>query len=142
MTKELTGKCLCGAVRWRCTAAPLWQAHCHCDSCRKTTASPFTSFIGMHKSAVVFSGDAPGTYASSPGVTRSFCQTCGTPMAFASTRWPEETHLYAASLDDPTLFAPTAHVNWGERVDWADLHDGLKKYTTSGDDGEIDKNAP
>lgn len=137
----LTGGCLCGAVRWETTGDPLWQAHCHCTSCRRATASPFTSFIGMRHEHVRWTG-SPAAYASSPGVSRGFCGTCGTQLHFQSSRWPEETHLYAASLDDPTQYRPTAHVNWAEHMAWADLHDGLPKYPGMGGEAPADPDAP
>lgn len=67
----------------------------------------------------------PAIYASSTGVKRHFCATCGTPMAYESRRWPDEIHFYATSLDDPAAFQPTEHVNWNERLPWLHLADGL-----------------
>ena len=32
MTKEQTGGCLCGAVRYKNTAEPFMQAVCHCKN--------------------------------------------------------------------------------------------------------------
>lgn len=138
---DWTGGCLCGTIRWRITAAPLWQAHCHCTSCRRATASPFTSFIGMRRSDVTWSGSA-AVHRSSVGVRRGFCPDCGTQMYFESDRWPDETHLYAASLDDPSLYRPTAHVHWAEHIGWADLHDGLPKYPDVGGVSGPDPDAP
>jgi hypothetical protein len=119
------GRCLCGAIRYDTTGAPLWQAHCHCDSCRRATASPFTSFFGMRDGAWAWTAAQPAVYRSSPGVERSFCPTCGTPMAFRSERSPGEMHFYAATLDDPSIFVPTAHDHAGERLPWVRLADGL-----------------
>ncbi|MEX0284971.1 MAG: GFA family protein [Paracoccaceae bacterium] len=140
MTK-LTGRCLCHAIRWETSGNPLWQAHCHCDSCRRSTASPFTSFIGMRRQDVTWTGEL-AAYNSSPGVTRQFCPRCGTQMSFEADQWPEETHLYAACLDDPSLYQPTAHVHWAEHVSWADLHDQLPKFPAVGGNSAPDPNAP
>jgi hypothetical protein len=67
MTPPFTGHCLCGAVTYRCTKAPLWQGHCHCESCRRATASPFTSFFGVPNGTWTWTGKTPATYASSIG---------------------------------------------------------------------------
>lgn len=125
MTPPFTGRCLCGAVTFRCTELPLWQAHCHCESCRRATASPFTSFFGVRNGTWDWTGAPPATYNSSPGVQRDFCPTCGTQMAFRSTRWPDETHFYAATLHDPTTYAPTRHHHAAERLPWLHLADDL-----------------
>ena len=111
------GRCLCGAVRFAFDpAGVLWRGHCHCESCRRQTSSPFTTFFGLRNSAWRWTGAAPEIYRSSPGVRRYFCPTCGTPMAFASTRYPEETHFYAARLDDPTGSCPGSISRTGFRM--------------------------
>ena len=125
LTPPFTGRCLCGAVTYRCTEAPLWQGHCHCESCRRATASPFTSFLGVRNGTWDWTSGAPATYASSPGVQRDFCPTCGTPMAYSTTRWPDEKHFYAATLDDPTAFTPERHYHADERLPWVHLADGI-----------------
>lgn len=127
MTPPFTGRCLCGAVTFRCTEAPLWQGHCHCESCRRATASPMTSFLGIRDGAWEWTSAAPATYASSPGVTRSFCATCGTQMAFRADRFPDEIHFYAATLDRPEAYQPTTHYFSAEQLPWLHLADGLAR---------------
>jgi hypothetical protein len=127
LTPPFTGRCLCGAVTYRCTAQPLWQAHCHCESCRRATASPMTSFLGMADGTWDWTGAAPKTYQSSPGTIRAFCPICGTQMAFHTTRIPSETHFYAATLDDPTGFTPTEHDHAREQLPWLHLADDLPR---------------
>ena len=121
------GRCLCGAVRYSCDAVPLWQAHCHCESCRRATSSAFTSFFGMADGSWRWTGEPPATYASSPGVWRDFCGRCGSQMAYRSSRFPEEMHFYAASLDNPSLYAPAEHVFIAEAVPWVQLADDLPR---------------
>lgn len=67
-----TGKCLCGAIRFAFTGQPKAALHCYCESCRRSTSSPVTTFVTVHQANLTFSGDAPGIYRSSPGVQRFF----------------------------------------------------------------------
>ena len=127
LTPPFGGRCLCGAVRYICEGVPLWQAHCHCESCRRATSSAFTSFFGMADGTWRWTGEAPATYASSPGVSRDFCRRCGSPMAYRSAGFPEEMHFYAASLIDPSNYQPTEHVFIAESVPWIHLTDGLPR---------------
>ena len=60
------GGCLCGAVRFEARGAPLWVAHCHCTSCRRTTASAFTTYAGYRPGDVVFTSGRPKKHRSSP----------------------------------------------------------------------------
>jgi hypothetical protein len=123
-----TGRCLCGAVRYRFSGAMLWQAHCHCESCRRNTSAPLTTFFAVPKHDFAFEGDEPGTYASSPGVRRRFCRTCGTPMSYEYSGKPDEIHLYAANLDESGDIAPERHDFWNERVPWLSVTDDLPKH--------------
>lgn len=130
---QRSGHCLCGATTFaHDTDAVLWQAICHCESCRRATGAPMAGWFGVRDDGWSWTGQTPGTYASSPGVTRSFCTTCGSPLAFASTRWPDETHFLAAALDDPTTYTPTAHVYCDEALPWAEGQDGLKRLPKTG----------
>lgn len=123
-----TGRCLCGAVTFEYQGPENWRGHCHCASCRRNTASPFTTFLGVPRDACRFTGTQPSVYHSSPGVRRLFCGTCGTPMAYEADRYPEEVHFYAATLDDAASFAPQFHTHYAEKLPWIEIVDGLPKY--------------
>ncbi|HXV24920.1 MAG TPA: GFA family protein [Alphaproteobacteria bacterium] len=122
------GRCLCGEVRFEYEGPENWRGHCHCDSCRRNTSSPFTTFFGVPRAAFRFTGTPPRVYHSSPGVRRLFCAHCGTPMAYENDRDKEEIHLYAACLEDSKKFSPQFHVYWAEKVPWIELSDHLPKY--------------
>ena len=123
-----TGRCMCGAVRYRYEGEMLWQAHCHCESCRRNTSSPMTTFFAVGKDNFAFEGDVPGEYVSSPKAIRRFCRTCGTPVSYENSDMPEEIHLFAASLDDSSDFAAERHDFWNERVPWLNIVDDLPKH--------------
>ena len=139
--KSETGHCLCGATAYEYRGDVLFARHCHCDSCRRQTASPFTTFLGVRNGAWAWTGAAPSVFESSPGQKRYFCTTCGAPVAYTSARWPDEIHFYAALLKDPQTFKPTEHYHWEERLHWAAPRDDLPKHTgtISQLDGEGDR---
>ena len=124
MTPPFAGRCLCGAITYRCTAPPLWQGHCHCESCRRATASPFTSYFGVADGAWEISG-TPAEYQSSAETFRQFCPNCGTHISYRSVRFPGERHFFAATLNHPETFVPSRHYFWEERLPWLHLSDGL-----------------
>jgi hypothetical protein len=119
------GHCLCGKTSFEYQGEPNWQGWCHCESCRRQTGSPATAYLGVNHGRWTWTGDAPRFYASSPGVKRYFCATCGAPVAFEGERWSHEIHFFAAQLDDPTTFKPTTHFNWSEHLPWDHPGDGL-----------------
>lgn len=126
------GRCLCGAVSFEYGGPENWRGHCHCESCRRNCSAAFTTFFGVPRAALRWTGAAPAIYRSSPGVRRLFCATCGSPMAYDADMFPDEIHLYAASLEDSSRFVPTFHVHWAERVPWVQLADALTKYPHGG----------
>ena len=131
----LQGRCLCSAVRFAASGEPLWVAHCHCESCRRATSAPMATYVGFAATQVAWSGEPRAAFASSPGVERSFCRRCGSPMSYASEHSPGEIHLFAASFERPEAFAPGVHVFAGEQLPWLQLADGLPRYVTLPKDG-------
>lgn len=66
-------------------------------------------------------------YTSSPGARRGGCSQCGTPLLFASQRWPGEMHIARALLDDALDRAPSVHVFYDAHVPWLELGDDLPR---------------
>jgi hypothetical protein len=120
------GHCLCAQLRFEARGEPNWVVYCHCASCRRQTASPVTCFVNYRLDHVRFSGE-PGRYESSPGVTRSHCARCGTPIGYETARRPGEIDLYVNAFDQPELFAPQAHVHFAEHLPWFDTRDELPR---------------
>jgi len=124
---DLSGRCFCGASTWRSAGPMLWSAICHCEDCRRAASSDYVSWFGVPKATVSWSGPRV-LYKSSAKVMRSFCGTCGAPLSFETEVFPDETHLYAPTLDQPELYRPMAHIFWSERVAWLEFADGLPKH--------------
>ncbi len=122
------GRCLCGAVSFEYQGPENWVGHCHCESCRRNTSSPYTTFIGVPRTAFRFTGIEPSVYHSSPGVRRLFCPRCGAPVAYDAGKFPDEIHFYLASLEGASGLEPEFHVFVAEKVPWIELGDGLPKY--------------
>lgn len=118
---SLQGHCLCKAIQYTVDSEPLWCAHCHCAECRRHTGSVVATFVGVEKSELTLVSGEFGRVESSPGVYRSFCATCGTPMAYERDELPGEIHLYLGTLENPENVPPTLEVYCGERLPWLKL---------------------
>jgi hypothetical protein len=79
-----TGRYFCGTIQFEFDGEAIETIHCHYESCRRQTSSPVATFVTVHDSALPLSRGQPNEYASSPGVRRSFCGTCGSPIAYRS----------------------------------------------------------
>ncbi|MFL0691499.1 MAG: GFA family protein [Agrobacterium tumefaciens] len=123
----LSGHCLCGGVRFRAVGLVRTSGHCHCESCRRAASSPVTTFFTVPREGTELAGESLRYYASSPGVRRSFCGNCGSPMSFETERRPDDIDLYVASLDEGLSVPIGEHWHWDERVDWLTVVDDLPK---------------
>lgn len=127
MPSEITGRCLCGDVRFAVAGEMRSRNHCHCESCRRATSSAFATWFTVARADLRWTGTAPRAFASSPGVTRHFCARCGSPMGYETADRADDFDLYAASLDDHAGFRPQYHSFWDERVTWVALADDLPR---------------
>lgn len=120
-----TGRCFCGAVRFEARGEPKWVAFCHCESCRRATSSPVAAFTCFAVGDVQFTGESLREHDSSPGVLRSFCGKCGSPLSYRTGKRPDEIDLYVASFDDAADWQPTRHDYYSEHLPWLVPGDGL-----------------
>ncbi len=126
---DLTGGCLCGAVRFEVVAPTKWCSHCHCSLCRRSHGAAFVTWFGVANEQFRFTsgGDEVSWYSSTPEARRGFCRTCGSTLFFTSERWPGETHIALAHMDGPIDREPKAHVFYDTHVGWVELDDDLRK---------------
>ena len=125
MSNQYVGQCFCGSVQITVSGAPEAMGFCHCESCRKWSASPVNAFTLWKPSAVEVKkgGDALVSYKKTENSIRKWCKACGGHLL---TEHPPFalTDVYAATI--PTFpFEPMLHVNYGETV--LHLHDGKPK---------------
>ena len=129
MTDEpVSGRCLCGDIRYEYRGAPVEILHCHCESCRRHASSPVTTFVCVPRGGFRYTHGEPVAFGSSPGVTRTHCGCCGSPMTYESTRNPNQLDIYIGTLDDPAAIAPTYHVHAEEQLPWFEIADTLPRY--------------
>jgi hypothetical protein len=109
---------MCGDVRYEFTGPMFDTVHCHCESCRRHSSSPFVTFFNVHKESFRYTQGMPIVYKSSAEVERTHCGRCGSPITYEN---PRELAIYACTLEDLTLVQPQAHVMVGEILPWLDF---------------------
>jgi hypothetical protein len=129
------GHCLCKNIEYEFDGAPKWVMHCHCQSCRRAVSSAVATYVGVDIGQFRYLKGEPSIYESSPGVKRYFCPTCGSPMAYAGSRWPREVHLFHGTLANPAQWPPTGHAHVEEQVTWFDVHDELPRFEKTASKG-------
>jgi hypothetical protein len=139
--KPVTGRCLCGDIRYEYRGAPIETLHCHCESCRRHASAPITTFVCVPAESFRYISGTPVAYASSPGVTRTHCGRCGSPISYTSNR-SAQVDLYIGTLDDPMAAVPTCHVHVAEQLPWFETADALPRYDRGKPDGPPSRHGP
>ena len=130
MEIPFTGGCLCGAVRYECSAKPISAAICHCRNCQQATGTAFAAGMLVPKNAVTIAGNV--TYYDVVGdsgniVGRGFCPICGSRL-FSQPPMPDLMGIMAGSMDDPQGFEPQAEIYAASAQPWAHLNSELPKF--------------
>lgn len=119
--EELTGSCLCGAVRYTAMGEPVRFYHCHCSRCRKASGTGHASNLFLKGSLSILSGDDRIASYKPPEAERfttTFCSTCGSRVP----RFIEKIGMVfipAGSLDVEPSIAPQARIFSGSRAAWS-----------------------
>lgn len=125
-----TGGCLCGAVRFEITGPIRDIVYCHCSQCRKAQGSAFaTNGIVMASDFKLLSGaDALAAYESSPGQTKHFCKTCGSPIMSKTVSRPEQVRVRIGTIDSDIAERPIAHIFATSKANWEDITGDLPQH--------------
>lgn len=119
---ELTGGCLCGAVRFRCAQPPGIVGDCFCIDCRKSSGTAHCTHVMVPADALEVSGEV--TFYERPAdsgnmVGRGFCGTCGSALYSTNAGMPHLAFLRASALDDPDMVAPQITLYASRAPAWA-----------------------
>ncbi len=103
----MSGRCLCGAVRY--TAQDVETRHhvCHCGMCRRWAGAPL---FAAAASSVGFESERElGRYDSSAWAQRGFCRTCGSSL-FYLLKPTGQYFVAVGSFEDPSAFQLAAEI--------------------------------
>ncbi len=127
MCMSHSGSCKCGAVKFQVDGEPIWSGYCHCTDCRKATGAPVSAFVIFNKVDVQWSGEKPKEHHPSAEVVRTFCGTCGSPISYENTEWPDRIDLSTGLFDDVESLTPTEHIFYASKLPWFTIQDNLPR---------------
>jgi hypothetical protein len=128
----ITGGCLCKAVRYRSTAAPLLTRVCWCRLCQYLAAGSGTVNACFPKDAVTIEGelsDFQSVADSGSKMHRRFCPVCGTQLFSEAESRPHLIFIRAGSLDDPEVARPAATIWTSQAPTWACMDPQLQAFS-------------
>ena len=124
----MEGGCFCGAVRYAVEGEPINSGICHCNTCRRIASATGLPFVGVPSAGFRFTRGTPVQYGSSPGVTRSFCGRCGSPLTYRRDDEIEKLDVMTVSLDNPHAVPPTVRLWLSDALDWDSFAGDLPSY--------------
>jgi hypothetical protein len=128
---EFKGGCLCGAVRYECSAEPVFSGNCHCRDCQLISGSGYVSTFFVPESSVTITGEVK--YYDKNGdsghpVSRGFCPTCGSQVFGKPGILAGVLGIRAGSLDNPELYHPTMDIYTASAQPWDFMNPDLPKF--------------
>jgi|TARA_B110001469_G_scaffold31325_1_gene31876 hypothetical protein len=115
--QAISGSCLCGQIRYKALATPLFQAHCHCQDCRKNGGSAFAALVFVPTSSLTWHGETKTfSHSADSGstMTKHFCGHCGSQLFGTNSSKPERLHIKVGTMDDAQWFQPQCNL-WASR---------------------------
>jgi hypothetical protein len=124
----LTGKCECGAVRYRVEDAFLYSMNCHCSRCRAATGSAFKALAGIERDKLEFTDGSDNLLVVGDDVLNDTrCGACGS-LLLSVVRDGAYVHVALGSLVDTPSIRPTHHIFVGSKATWFEITDELPQF--------------
>ena len=125
---EVTGGCLCKAVRYRITAAPMATRVCWCRVCQYLACGNGAVNTCFPTNAVTVEGETRdySIKADSGNVMhRRFCPQCGTHLFSEAEVRPHLVFVRSGTLDDAELAKPSTTIWVSSAPTWACIDERL-----------------
>lgn len=125
------GGCLCGAVRYRAEAEPIFAGVCHCTNCQKQTGSAFSCEVAVPKPALSITGQTREFRHkgdSGGDVITQFCPVCASRLTSEATIMPGVVMMTLGTLDDRSFFDGTTHIYCASAQPWVAYPQGAVRF--------------
>ncbi|MBF9043510.1 GFA family protein [Rhodobacterales bacterium HKCCE4037] len=120
---DVTGSCLCGAIRFRISGPLRPVIACHCTQCRKTSGHHVAATSAAREHVEI--EGAPVWYQSSATAKRGFCGTCGSNLFWEGGG--ANLAIFAGTLDGDPGIALAGHIFCDDKGSYYELTDDLPK---------------
>ena len=131
MNGELTGGCLCGAVRYGLKEGFRLNPYaCHCTDCQSRTGSAFSEHMLFRLEDLELSGDLDaGQYHQPSGAHSTIfgCAKCKSRIYAVNDSQDGLASLRCGTLDNSSEVLPSAHLWVKSKQAWIGLPDDAKQ---------------
>lgn len=127
---KISGGCLCGAVRYEASTAPIVSRICWCRVCQYLGAGSGTVSTAFHTAGFTIHGamsDFRSVAESGNVMHRRFCPNCGTHLFSEAEARPHLIFVRSGTLDDPEIARPMATIWTSQAPSWACIQDDIPR---------------
>lgn len=127
----LTGRCLCGEVRFEITAPPQFAGYCHCTRCQRRTgtAAAVSARIAPGSLRVLSGEKNIKAFRPADGFAKVFCTNCGGALWSQSPKDPEVISVRMGAFDSDPGVRPSYRQYVAYAAKWEPIpEDGLPRF--------------
>ena len=128
----LTGRCLCGAVRFELDEPPTSAGYCHCTRCQRRTGSGSSAQARVDGRGLrIVAGEESVRAWRHPdgGFEKAFCAACGAHLFSRSPDDPSLMSVRMAAFDEDPGVRPSFRTHVAGAASWEPIpDDGLERF--------------
>lgn len=128
----IEGGCYCGAVRYKAEGEPMMKAECFCRECQYITGGGNLLIMAMPAEGFTLTKGSVKGFTRGDienGVTREFCENCGTHMFTRAPGLKQAVIIKVGTLDDPSIFGKADSANYiGDAQSYHRLPEDIPVY--------------
>ena len=126
----ISGRCLCGDVRFTVEGPLRPVLVCHCGQCRRMSGHLWAATAADRDGVRFAAQDTLRWFSSSDRAQRGFCERCGSSL-FWSHEDKQTLSIAAGALDSPTGLKTQAHIFFSDASDYYAVHPDEPTYPNS-----------
>lgn len=137
----MEGRCTCGRLSYRLTAAPMIVHCCHCSWCQRESGSAFVINAVVETAALEVTGepelvDTPSASGAGQAIAR--CPACHVALwSHYPSAGPRAAFVRVGTLAAPDACPPDVHIFTSTRQGWVVLPEGAPAFAGFYDPGAV-----
>ena len=128
---KLSGRCLCGKIKFSGDTEIKLMANCHCRDCRAATGAAYGTLLFVAEDALHVSG-TPKVFRhkadSGADMEKHFCPDCGSQLFGRNSNRPNMVSMRAGVVEQTDLVKPSVNVFLDSKIPSTPIDPELKGF--------------
>ncbi len=127
----LTGRCLCGEVRFEVSELPVSANYCHCTRCQRRTGTAASAQARLVPGSLRITAgeELVRAYEPEDGSPKAFCSACGAALWSVNLETGQPGGVRMSAFDDDPGIRPSWRQYVAYAASWEEIpDDGLPRH--------------